>query len=199
MMIQPRRSRCRPIAKVGVTETPRPGLDAYQDLHHTRSKPTRRPPNNPKVVVILRRPALCFSGISLMHGGGSQVGRAKEAKPTTMPSIAGASPEPADNPSHTGAAKSRPRKKIQLTSKKTKTSRRQKPTVAARRGSKKAKIVSLLKRPGGASVKQLQKATGWQPHSVRGFISAQLKTKMALTVRSTKRPDGSRAYLLSSK
>ena len=36
-----------------------------------------------------------------------------------------------------------------------------------RRGSKKAKILALLKRPGGASLEQLQKATEWQAHSVR--------------------------------
>ena len=34
-----------------------------------------------------------------------------------------------------------------------------------------AKILALLKRPGGASLPQLQKTTGWQAHSVRGFLS----------------------------
>jgi hypothetical protein len=32
-------------------------------------------------------------------------------------------------------------------------------------GGKTAKILNLLKRPGGATAKELQKATGWQPHS----------------------------------
>jgi Protein of unknown function (DUF3489) len=40
-----------------------------------------------------------------------------------------------------------------------------KPTNALRHGSKTAKIISLLKRPGGAALEQLQKATGWQAHS----------------------------------
>jgi Protein of unknown function (DUF3489) len=39
----------------------------------------------------------------------------------------------------------------------------------AREGSKTATILDLLKRPGGASAKELLKATGWQPHSLRGF------------------------------
>ena len=45
-----------------------------------------------------------------------------------------------------------------------------KPKVA-RDGSKTAKILDLLKRPGGATSKELMKATGWLPHSVRGFLS----------------------------
>jgi hypothetical protein len=68
-----------------------------------------------------------------------------------------------------------------------------------RRGSKKAKILALLKRPGGASLEQLQKATGWQAHSVRGFLSGTLKTKMGLRVHSSKLADGARTYRLASK
>jgi hypothetical protein len=40
------------------------------------------------------------------------------------------------------------------------------------------------------------KATGWQAHSVRGFISGTLGKKMGLTVTSTKREDGERNYSL---
>jgi hypothetical protein len=64
----------------------------------------------------------------------------------------------------------------------------------AREGSKTAKILDLLKRPGGATAKELLKATGWQPHSVRGFISGTLGKKMGLTVTSTKGEDGERSY-----
>jgi hypothetical protein len=65
---------------------------------------------------------------------------------------------------------------------------------AARDGSKAAKILDLLKRPGGATSKELQKASGWQPHSVRGFLSGTVGKKMGLTVVSTKGEDGERSY-----
>ena len=38
-------------------------------------------------------------------------------------------------------------------------------------------IVSLLTRPGGASLAELTTATGWQIHSVRGAIAGSLKKK----------------------
>jgi hypothetical protein len=67
-------------------------------------------------------------------------------------------------------------------------------TPAARDGSKAAKILDLLKRPGGVTSKELQKASGWQPHSVRGFLSGTVGKKMGLTVTSTKSEDGERTY-----
>jgi hypothetical protein len=58
-----------------------------------------------------------------------------------------------------------------------------------------AQIIALLKRPAGASLKTLMKATGWQAHSVRGFLSGQLGKKMGLRVRSFQR-DGERVYVI---
>ena len=69
---------------------------------------------------------------------------------------------------------------------------------SARDGSKAAKILDLLKRPGGASAKELMKATGWQPHSVRGFLSGTIRKKMGLEVVSTKGADGERSYSVKS-
>jgi hypothetical protein len=63
-----------------------------------------------------------------------------------------------------------------------------------REGTKTAKILDLLKRPGGATAKELMKATGWQPHSVRGFLSGTVGKKMGLAVTSTKGDDGERSY-----
>jgi Protein of unknown function (DUF3489) len=59
---------------------------------------------------------------------------------------------------------------------------------------KTAKILELLQRPGGATLKQLMATTKWQAHSVRGFLSAALKKKRGLTVESIQSPDGERSY-----
>jgi len=59
-------------------------------------------------------------------------------------------------------------------------------------------VLDLLKRPGGATSKELQKATGWQPHSVRGFLSGTVGKKMGLAVTSTKGEDGERSYSVRS-
>jgi hypothetical protein len=54
-------------------------------------------------------------------------------------------------------------------------------------------IIGLLKEPRGGTLKAIMAATGWQPHSIRGFISAQLVKKRKLKVKSFKR-NGERVY-----
>jgi hypothetical protein len=63
-----------------------------------------------------------------------------------------------------------------------------------REGSKTEAILELLKRPGGATSKELLKLTGWQPHSLRGFLSGTIRKKMNLTVTSAKSENGERTY-----
>lgn len=65
---------------------------------------------------------------------------------------------------------------------------------SVRVGSKTAKVLDLLKRRGGATIKEMMKATGWLPHSVRGFINGTVGKKMGLTVESTQAEDGQRSY-----
>jgi hypothetical protein len=65
----------------------------------------------------------------------------------------------------------------------------------ARQSGKTAKFIELLKRPGGATGADLMKATGWQAHSVRGFISGVLGRRMGLKVKSEV-DDGQRRYSL---
>ena len=76
----------------------------------------------------------------------------------------------------------------------------------ARRGSraatgqqttKAAQILALVKRPAGATLKAIRVATGWQAHSVRGFISGHLVKKMRLRVKSFRR-GGERVYSIKN-
>lgn len=64
-----------------------------------------------------------------------------------------------------------------------------------RKNTKAAQIVTLLKQPSGASLKSLMKATGWQAHSVRGFLSGHLHKKLGLRVKSFRR-EGERVYVI---
>ena len=60
--------------------------------------------------------------------------------------------------------------------------------------SKKSIVLDLLRRPKGATLAEIAKATDWQNHSIRGFISGNLTKKMGLTVESTKNEAGERTY-----
>jgi len=84
------------------------------------------------------------------------------------------------------------------TPRKTKSAKRATPAKevpTARDGSKKAKVLNLLQREEGATLHEIMKATDWQAHTVRGFISGSLTKKMGLKIESIKRTSGDRAYL----
>ena len=56
------------------------------------------------------------------------------------------------------------------------------------------RILSLLRRSQGATIAELTKSTGWQTHSVRGFLSGTLKKKMKLKVKSERLGGKERRY-----
>ena len=68
----------------------------------------------------------------------------------------------------------------------------------AREGSKKAIVLELLRRNGGATLAEIAKATDWQNHSIRGFISGTITKKMGLTVESNKNEAGDRYYRIAN-
>ena len=63
---------------------------------------------------------------------------------------------------------------------------------------KKDVILQLLRQPTGVSLEKLMAATGWQAHSVRGFLSAAVGKQMGLKLASSKGEDGQRVYRIES-
>ena len=57
--------------------------------------------------------------------------------------------------------------------------------------------LDLLSRPEGATIEELQAATGWQQHSVRGFLAGAIKRKLGLALLSEKPDAGPRRYRIS--
>ena len=55
-----------------------------------------------------------------------------------------------------------------------------------REGTKQQQVLTLLRRPEGATIAQIAEATGWQPHTVRGFF-AGLKKRQGVTVEVAER------------
>jgi predicted ArsR family transcriptional regulator len=49
-------------------------------------------------------------------------------------------------------------------------------------GTKQAAVLALLRRPEGASGPAIAEATGWAPHTVRGFLAALKKRGVAVQV-----------------
>ena len=74
--------------------------------------------------------------------------------------------------------------------------RKPSPTVnrAAPAASKSDLVVKKLKTAKGASVQQLAELTGWQVHSVRGFLSAVVRKKLSLNLMSEVGKDEVRRY-----
>jgi hypothetical protein len=124
-----------------------------------------------------------------------------EANSAAHATAAGEPPNPTKKASagkrarHVAPPKAKPAKKA---SKVKNTPKGAKRARSARAGSKTAMVLDLLKRAGGATAQELIKLTGWQPHSVRGFLSGTVGKKMRLTVTSTKGKDGKRRYSIKA-
>jgi hypothetical protein len=67
-----------------------------------------------------------------------------------------------------------------------------------RAGSKQARIIAMLRAPSGASIDTMVHATGWQPHSVRGFLAGVIRKKLGLNLVSAAAESG-RIYQIADR
>jgi hypothetical protein len=69
------------------------------------------------------------------------------------------------------------------------------PKSSSPKTTKSSAVIALLSRPEGATIEAMMHATGWQAHSVRGFLAGTLKKKLGKAVSSDK-TDAGRVYRL---
>ena len=67
---------------------------------------------------------------------------------------------------------------------------------AAERSNKKAEVIAMMKRAKGVTLAEIMDATGWQNHTVRGFVSI-LGSKGGETIESSKNAAGQRSYRIA--
>ncbi len=63
--------------------------------------------------------------------------------------------------------------------------------------SKQERVIGLLRSPSGASIATMMQGTGWQQHSVRGFLAGVVRKKLKLKLDSEK-VDGERVYRIQN-
>ncbi len=63
--------------------------------------------------------------------------------------------------------------------------------------SKQSRVIAMLQAPAGATIAGMMKATGWQQHSVRGFLAGVVRKRLKLRLASEK-VDGNRMYRIAS-
>ena len=69
---------------------------------------------------------------------------------------------------------------------------------AVRSGTKQSTAIEMLRYPGGATIDALAKATGWQSHSVRGFLAGIVRRRLKLDLQSAV-VEGVRVYRITGE
>jgi Protein of unknown function (DUF3489) len=68
------------------------------------------------------------------------------------------------------------------------------PAAPKEAGSKKSEVIDLMRRSQGATLAEIMELTGWQSHTVRGFVSGTLIKKLGLNVESFRSNENERTY-----
>ena len=71
--------------------------------------------------------------------------------------------------------------------------------IYAARVTKHDRVLSLLSQRTGATIPDMMEATGWQQHSVRGFLAGTVKKKLGFTLTSSKSEGELRRYRIETK
>jgi len=92
-----------------------------------------------------------------------------------------------------------------MSSRRTKTARPSHPTVTEidpskkqETASKQSRVIAMLQSPNGATIAAMMHETGWQQHSVRGFLAGVVRKKLKLKLQS-KKIDGQRVYQIEGE
>jgi Protein of unknown function (DUF3489) len=64
--------------------------------------------------------------------------------------------------------------------------------------SKQARVIAMLQSPTGTTIAAIMKATGWQQHSVRGFLAGVVRKRLKLNLVS-KKVNGNRIYRIANE
>jgi len=86
-----------------------------------------------------------------------------------------------------------PKARAHQTRKKARSGLRASNRTVSRSDTKQSRAIAMLRLTKGASIAALMDVTGWQQHSVRGFLAGVVRKRLGLELASSK-VDGARIY-----